>query len=355
MELDVAGEGDPVSLSEARTATYVDAKTVICSSPTIEGISPIWNLYAGGTMHRWTWPCPECHEYFAPELSLLWWPDKSSPAHAKRTARLTCPRCGGQLEDKFRGAMNGAGKYEATGDPDSDCASFWVSGLASPWKSWGEVAKLVIEAERSREPGKIKAVRNTILGELYKFEGDAPLAEEVKSLRSGYRSDELPAGVLALTAGADVQKASIYYVIRGWGEGATSWLIRHEQLFGDTDQPEIWQEFAERLSGSWGDADRRIEIFGTFVDSGYRPSPVYDFCLRSPRVRPCKGHDKLPVPVKQSTADPKQGIRVQHLDTGYFKAFCTRASARLLASAAHSICLSMPRTCTAKCWCRSPR
>jgi hypothetical protein len=57
--------------------------------------------------------------------------------------------------------MNAAGRFELTGDADSDCASFWVSGLCSPWRSWGEAAKLWIEAARSGEPGRMQAVLNT--------------------------------------------------------------------------------------------------------------------------------------------------------------------------------------------------
>ena len=57
------------------------------------------------------------------------------PAQAKREARLLCPECGSLLEDKHRNSMNCAGKFLPKGDLESSTASFWVSGLASPWRA----------------------------------------------------------------------------------------------------------------------------------------------------------------------------------------------------------------------------
>ena len=190
---DVDGEGDPVTLAEARTATYPDGKVVVVSTPTLDGASPIWSLYEQGTQFRWTWPCPDCGEFFAPSFDLLKWPEKSSPQQAKRGARLACPHCGSMIEDRHRTAMNAAGRFEAQGDQDSDCASFWVSGLASPWRSWGDAAKQWIEAVRSGDDGRTQAVLNTVFGELFKLQGEAPPSARVQELRSAYGMGELPA------------------------------------------------------------------------------------------------------------------------------------------------------------------
>lgn len=325
MESDISGEGDPVALAEARTATYPDGKVVVVSTPTLEGASPIWQLFEAGTAARWTWPCPECETYFAPSFELLKWPEKSTPAKAKREARLTCPHCGALIEDRHRARMNAAGRYEATGDPESDTASFWVSGLASPWRSWGDAAKLWLEAARSGEPGRVQAVKNTVFGELFLLKGEAPEISKVGALRGAYHFDEIPAAALLLTCGVDVQRDRLYFAIRAWGERGTSWLLRHGELWGETDQLAVWSDLGALLASQWG--TKRIRLM--LVDSGFRPDMVYAFARRFPgRVLPSKGHDgqakpvfvsKLDVNVKGQTS--RRGVSLAHVDASYFKAF----------------------------------
>jgi phage terminase large subunit GpA-like protein len=322
---DVGGEGDPVALAEARTATYVDGKVVVVSTPTVEGASPIWALYQSGTQFRWSWPCPHCETYFVPEFSLLKWPEKATPQQAKREARLACPHCGALIDDRHRPGMNAAGRFELAGDPDADCASYWVSGLASPWRSWGEAAKQWLEAARSDEPGRAQAIMNTTFGELFRVAGEAPPAADVQKLRAGYRSDELPATAAVLTAGVDVQADRLVYAIRGWGAASTSHLIRHGELWGDTNTPSPWEMLAELLEHDWN--GKRLKL--VLVDSGYRPELAYAFSRRFPgRVLPSKGHDSQSKPVYISQVDVnakgerrKRGVRLAHVDAGYFKSW----------------------------------
>ena len=325
MDADVGGEGDPVALAEARTATYPDGKIIVTSTPTLEGASPIWSLFEGGTQHVWQWPCPDCQTYFAPSFDLLKWPEKSTPAQAKREARLTCPNCGSSIEDNHRARMNAAGRFEITGDVDSDCASFHVSGLASPWRSWGDAAKAWIEAARSGEPGRIQAVKNTVFGELFRLQGEAPATSVVGALRGAYLSDEVPADARILTCGVDVQKDRLFIAVRAWGERMTSWLVRHAELWGDTEQSAVWSDLAGLLEAEWN--GQRIRLM--LVDSGYRPDAVYNFARRFPgRALPSKGHDGAAKPVTVARLDinirgtaSRRGVSLAHVDASYFKAF----------------------------------
>ncbi len=327
MDTDVGGEGDPLTLAEARITTFPDGKIIAASTPTLEGASRIWSLFESGTKQVWTVACPDCFQYFAPSFELLKWPEKASPALAKREARLLCPHCGTLLEDKHRNAMNASGKYEMQGDPESDTHSFWVSGCCSPWRTWGDCAKAWVEAARSREPERMQAVMNTTFGQLWKLQGDAPPAESVKALRVGYRSDELPAAVVRITAGVDVQKNRLVFVVRGWGAGLTSWLLRHGEIYGDTDTRAPWADLAGLMDTEWGDS--RMRIYGMLIDSGYRPHPVYDFALQFPkRAFPSKGHQELAKPVTPNRVEldarhntAKRGIELMHISTHHFKDF----------------------------------
>ena len=135
----------------------------------------------------------------------------------------------GQSVDKD-GVITGAA-------PESPTISFWVSGLASPFVTFGARAEAYVLAEDTGDPGMIQAAVNSGFGELYAPGGGAvPEWQEVAALRMPYERNTLPVGVVFLVASVDVQKNRLIYVIRGWGARATSWLIDDGELWGD-DRP----------------------------------------------------------------------------------------------------------------------
>lgn len=367
MANDVGGEGDPVEQADARHATYPDGTTTVTSTPTVGNVSeekhpetglthwavadgediesPIWKLWQEGTRYEWAWPCPECSEYFVPRFSLLWWPEDATDRQAARDARMTCPHCGAQIEDKRKTEMNARGVYVAPGQrvgqdgtvtgeaPESDVASFWVSGLCSPWRSFGDRAAAWIRAVRSGDPTRIQAVLNVGFGELYKTGGDAPDWEQVAELRQGYALGEVPADVQVLTCSVDVQKNRLVYAVRGWASRLTSYLIEAGELWGETEHDAVWGDLSKLLDKQWG--DHRIRLM--LVDSGYRPgkkfsvpvNQVYSFCRRHAAVaKATKGHDQQDKPVRKALIDVsfggkvyKRGLELWHLDSDYFKSW----------------------------------
>src|SRR6185369_17117890 len=240
----------------------------------------------------------------------LKWPEGSTPAQARRAAFLLCPHddCGGIIEERHKAKMNERGVYVAPGQwvdakgivcgepPDSNHATFWISGLASPFVTFGERAEEYLTAVRSGDPSEIKAKVNAAFGELYApGGGDAPAWTEVAKLRAPYVMGDLPTGVVLITCGVDVQKNRLIYVVRGWGARATSWLLEHKELWGPTDEPDVWNDLSNFLeTKEYG--DQRILL--TLIDSGFRPDKVergpehavYEFCRRHRRLaKPSKG------------------------------------------------------------------
>lgn len=362
----IPGEGDPVTLAEARMSTYPDGRLLITSTPiegNVEGethagtgiehwkvadvenlLSPIWRLWQEGTRFEWAVPCPHCQQYFVPRFRLLWWPEKCTAQRAKREARLNCQRCGAQIEDSAKPAMNAAGKFLAPGQdvvngevrgdlPDTDTASFWASGLMSPWRSFGSCAAKWIRAIASGDQERIRAVINTDFGELYAFRGEALPADAVRVCVAPYAAGTVPEGVKSLTCGVDVQKRKLVYAVRGWGYSMESWLIEASELWGETDQRAVWQQLAELLDRTWG--EKSIRRMG--IDSGFRPGDkwrrpdnlVYDFCLQHRgRVLPTKGRDRMNKPLSPSMIDVTfrgktiaNGLQLWHLDSDYFKSW----------------------------------
>lgn len=367
----IQGEGDPFTLVEARGATYRDRVRGAISTPLVGSIdieycetsglefwkpmqaedvqSPIWRLWQGGTRHHFSWRCPECRDWFVPRFKQLrWpgWPEIVPPADAKRGAYVECPNCGGVIEEKHKRDMNSAGVYVAPGQtispdgvvsgplPPSTTLSFWVSGLCSPFVTFGERAASYLTAKASGEQDKIQAAINTGFGECYApGGGDVPEWQEVAELRRPYHVLEVPPGVRLLTLAVDVQKNRLVYTIRGWGASGSSWLVDFGELFGPTTEQEVWDKLAGLLHRPIGD----MVIRKALIDSGFRPgkpvnlpvNKVYQFCRRFPRLAiPTKGRATQDKPLVLSKPDVNQrgevrkyGLDLLWLDTDHFKSW----------------------------------
>lgn len=383
----VRGAGNPVTLVDARGDSYADFVHVITSTPS-EGVaeveidpdsglefwahtdaeevkSTIWRLWLSGTRYHWAWPCPHCEEFFIPRFACLKW-DKpkdengrdlpSTAGLAKKTAYLECPRCSSSIfeEDVRPGTnmtnkewMNGKGVYVAPGQsvdadgtvhgdpPEAWTLSYWVSGLASPFVKWGERAARYVEAVRSGDPEEVKVAKNAGFGELYAPGGGAvPEWSEVQKCANDYLIGQLPPGVRVIGRTVDVQKDRLMVLDRGYGAGGTSWLLNAEEIWGNTEQQEVWDKLGEMLSETYDG----IPIKMCFVDSGFRPGKkfivpehrVYAFARKYPhQVRATKGSSTpmiKPIAPREIDAviggrEIKNALELLRLDTDHWKSW----------------------------------
>lgn len=368
MLADVKGQGDPLMLIEARGDTYADFTVGVASTPsrgTVDTVldeetgfefwrpadpaeveSGIWKLWQSGSRHHWAWPCPHCHEYFIPRFKQLRWPEGATPSRALREAYVVCPRCGGIIEEEHKHDMNERGRYVAPGQwidtdgevhgdpPDASTLSFWVSGLASPFRTFGQRAEAYLLAQESGDEEKIQTALNAGFGECSApGAGDVPEWQEVQALRLPYHRRTVPPGVRFLTAGVDVQQNRLIYAIRGWGYRQESWLIDEGEIFGNTSEDDVWLELGDMLS----DEIDGYRIRLAFVDSGYKPRQkinapehkVYEFCRLYPRLtRATKGYEVRSAPLTVSKIDvnykgekAKYSLEIMLVDTDYMKSF----------------------------------
>lgn len=345
MSVDVAGEGDPYVLAKARTRNYAAAKIIVTSTPTMEDASAIQRLFDQCEPAQfWEIACPHCKDYFRPVSKNLVWPKDAVPATARREGGLYCPTCGSHIEDGWKDSMNAAGRYRAYArDVDgeykrlddapatSKMIGYWVSGLCSPWQTWRDLCGDLCAAYRSHDPETIQATLNTYCGELYRTTGDAPAWQDVRALSRPYARRTVPSSAQVITAGVDVQKDGLYFVLRGWGFNLSSWLIDHGFLAGDTEWDDVWTLLDRAIAVPIKD----MPITRGFIDSGYRPgeafrtpdNQVYAYCRRRfGMVFPSKGHDTQVRPLIARDIDVtvrgqtlKNALKLWHLDTDYFK------------------------------------
>jgi phage terminase large subunit GpA-like protein len=358
-------QGDPFEMVRARGRTYPGFHWLVAGTITNGNVStyihpetgfehwevakpddvqsPTWKLWQEGTREERAWPCLRCGEYFIPRMKLLRWPKGATPDEAETVAWVECPKCAAHLTDADRPAMMEWSVYVSPGQRvtkerkvvgegiRSGVRSFWVSGLAVAWTTFGTLARDWLAAVRSGDQGRVQGVLNLGFNELYSLKGEAPAWERVGDLREGYLQGQVHANAIALTCAVDVQKLSLYFEIRAWTYGMVSWLVRADQLFGETEHPPIWDRLEELLLSEVD--GRRLDVM--LVDSGFRPGKpfslpmnrIYDFCRRFPGLaRPTKGRARQEKPIKPSLIDVnvdgqivKDGLQLWLLDTDYFK------------------------------------
>lgn len=367
MTANIRGQGDPLGLAEARGDTYADFVTAVISTPSqgvveteidpVNGLemwrvgdqqqiqSPIWRLFQQGTRHHFAWPCPHCGEYFIPMRKHLRWPDGATPTEARRSAYLACPANGCVIENHDKPDMIARGVMVAPGQtieqaiadegvPENSTWSCWISGLCSPFKTYGDRAERFLTAQITGEEDKIQTAVNAGFGELYTpgAAGDLPEWKAVLDHRLPYRRGECPPEVLRVVAGVDVQKRSLVYVIRGFGGRGTSYLLDYGYLLGDTSQPKVWDDLTLKMTTPIGG----MIIERVFVDSGFRPDKpefgdehkVYEWTHRHSYIAmPTKGRDTLagkPFSISKIEVTPtgkkaNYSIDLVHVNTDYFK------------------------------------
>jgi phage terminase large subunit GpA-like protein len=249
--LDVEGEGDAISLAEARTRTFARRKIFIVSTPTISGASAIEREYEASDQRRYFVPCPHCsHRQWLRFEQLRW--DKGQP----ETAAYICESCDTAIAEHHKTWMLEHGEWRAMiTDGAGKTAGFHLSSLYSPvgWRSWREIAA-AWEAAVSKESGSaaaIKTFKNTELGETWVEEGEAPDWQRLVERREDYRVGTVPQGGLLLVGAADVQKDRIEASVWAFGRGKESWLVEHRVLMGDTARDTVWKRLAEMLAETW--------------------------------------------------------------------------------------------------------
>lgn len=290
--LDVEGEGDAISLAEARTRTFARRKIFIVSTPTISGASAIEREYEASDQRRYFVPCPHCsHRQWLRFEQLRW--DKGAP----ETAAYICESCDESIAEHHKTWMLEHGEWRAMiSDGPGKTAGFHLSSLYSPvgWRSWRDIAA-AWESSVNKESGSaaaIKTFKNTELGETWVEEGEAPDWQRLVERREDYRIGTVPQGGLLLVGAADVQKDRIEASIWAFGRGKESWLVEHRVLMGDTARDAVWKRLAELIAENWTHASGAAMPLARFaLDTGFATQEAYAFvrACRDSRVMAVKG------------------------------------------------------------------
>lgn len=269
---DLDGEGDPILLAERRTATFNKRKKIfLVSTPTIKGLSNIDREFENSDKRYYFVPCPFCGGYQRLEWANIRKTDDGS-------VQYECVHCQKLIGEHYKTQMLEQGRWEATNTSDGVTAGFHLSSLYSPvgWLSWAECVDIYEKAQKN--PTLMQGFQNTILGETYEQESEAPEWQRLYETRETYPIGTIPMDGLFLTAGVDIQKDRIECEVVAWGRQKQSWSVEYFVLQGDTAKPEVWRELEKVLYKDYPHASGiTMPIRVMCVDSGYATQDVYSF------------------------------------------------------------------------------
>ena len=299
---DIEGEGSALELGDGRLDQAPFPKSIRGSTPKTKGVCQIEAAVEAADLIFFRYlPCPHCGHRHRLEFKNLKW-DEGKP----ETAHFVCPSCGCQILYRDYPGMDAAGRWQTVDGTYYDDATdrffdaednqiekprrigarIWAAySYLRPW-SW--LVDRWLQATKEAATGKItalKAVVNTLLGETWEERGEAIEAKGLSGRGEDYLTGgTIPAGVLAITAGVDVQggvNARVELEIVGHGLEGETWSLAYEVVPGDAERPETWDAVDAILSRRFVREDGApMRIDAAFVDSGYLAHHVYRFTAK---------------------------------------------------------------------------
>lgn len=304
-------EADPLDLFLERGIEIPDRKTLIESTPSIEGASRIERQLLTGWNCRFLVPCPKCHEYIElisgdENAGVVFEKPKEGKLDerlAKKTARYRCQKCFKEWGDESRRevvqaglwvpegqVVNKKGKITGTMTGAYENASFQLSRIYAPTFTFGDIAAEIAKA--INDPGRWHNFNNSWMGRTYRRRRATKEWFEVgERLALEYEKGTIPNGGVFLTCGIDVQASHYVYVVCAWGQDAVGYVVDYGVSINESELLNI-------LRGKFphSDGGSPLPIPLTLIDAGEgsRQDEIIDFCRRvnnpkGPWVWPSKG------------------------------------------------------------------
>ncbi len=278
---DVDDEGDPILLAERRSATFAKRRKIfLVSTPTVKGTSRILREFEASDKRYYFVPCPHCNHIQPIKFENLTWPEGEP-----HKVGLQCEKCEKLIHEHHKTTMLRDGKWIPTAKGDGLTRGYHLSSLYSPigWFSWEEAARMFEQAQE--HPELMKGVVNTVLGEAYEDEYDAPEWERLYERREKYPIGVVPEGGLFLTAGVDIQRDRIECEVVSWQRDKVSHSVDFLVLDGNTAEKAVWNKLKKVLEKDWPHAcGATLPIRVMCVDSGYATQDVYSWVKNFPQA-----------------------------------------------------------------------
>lgn len=295
---DSAGtEGDPVDLAMRRTTTFWNRKHILASTPGIKDHSRIEAAYEESDKRKYYVPCPHCGTM----QPLIWERLTFTREEGVKDGRVVdvfyACEYGCEIRENSKFEMIRRGEWRATAQSrDGKTAGFHLNALYPPWLRWTDLVNEWLAAKKSLE--RKKTFINTRLAETWEIRGKGADLHELEKRKAATNfAALLPAGVLFVTAGVDVQDDRLECSRIGWGMDDERWVIDHHIFRGDPALPETltvdgirvrndlspWAALQEHLLSEMPhELGVTMRVHAALFDSaGHHTQRVYDFTKKN--------------------------------------------------------------------------
>ena len=283
---EVTKEGDPLLLARKRLQTFRarrTAKELIVSSPTYDDLGICAEYARCNQQWEWHLACLHCGTTQFPKLEHFLF--EADP----RQLRYVCKSCGAAHSLEDADAVKATGQWVCVKDGPPESVGFWINQWASPFARWDDTLAEWLEA--GTDPARRQAVVNTVFAEPWEGEGEK-IEPSLLSQRGEDWGETIPARIIAITMGADVQGDRLEVETIGWGPNNESWSLAYDVLPGEPTSDEVWDDLLDLYRQSWPRADgSTLRPVALCVDAGYATQHVYSFVKRARErgIVPIKG------------------------------------------------------------------
>lgn len=274
--MEAGAEGDPTSLAERRTLSFANRKIILGSTPTIEETSHVLRAYAQSDSRVFEVPCPDCATFTEIRWAHIDW-ESDRPD----TAGFRCPHCDVLISERHKPVMVDAGEWRVTRPEVVGHAGFrlnaLVSGLANA--SWAKLASEWLAVQG--QPDKLQVFVNTILAEGWRESAEEVDEAALQARAEPFSLQDIPAEVLIITAGVDVQDDRLETTFIGWNRAGDALILGHSVVWGSPHEDTTWAELDDALRTVWQHPNgARLKLDAAVIDSGSggHTDVVYAFC-----------------------------------------------------------------------------
>lgn len=248
--IDVDGEGDPITLAEARQTTFARRKRLKTSTPTTRDYSRIEAAYLASDRCRYHVPCPHCGtlqvlEWGADKEHGIKWSRDADGVPIMSSVRYVCRANGCEILEHHKPGMLAAGLWVADrpGAQQGRVRGYHLSSLYSPlgWLSWTTLVQewhRAITASRAGDSSLLRVFINTRLADTFEEAGDKADQHALRRRAADIELGRVVWGLCVATMGVDVQADRLEAYTWGWGRGLQRQLVERHVIYGDPAVPE---------------------------------------------------------------------------------------------------------------------
>ncbi|MBP1873532.1 phage terminase large subunit GpA-like protein [Ensifer adhaerens] len=328
--------GDPEAQADSRSKAFFNAKVFKISTPMVEPGCKITANYREGSQESYHVPCP--HKECGGLQELRWenMRDHIDPLHPEK-AHFVCIHCGGEIHEHHREWMvrpeNGAQWVAKYPERARRHRSFRIWMAYSPFERWENLAREFISLQaggpekRDNGAGAEQTFFNDWLGLAYEADNKAVDWEVLRDRAeaNGFARGVIPAGVLSLVLGLDVQGDRVEWLLVGYGRNRLRAVVDHGMIdsragghlpgfrehSGHISEPEVRAALDLLLTREWRDEAGRKRTADLFaIDGNAYTDDVWNWVRKHPRSRVIMvrgGNSDNAPPIAQAREYDKKG------------------------------------------------